>query len=66
MSELAEAVCGVVNPQATIERPTFLPDAAADKYVGDGTVYRQLLAKHGVIEHRLEQQIADTEEYLRP
>jgi nucleoside-diphosphate-sugar epimerase len=63
MSGLAQVVRTVVAPHAVIER-TSLTTEAADCYVGDGANYRQLLAEHGITEHTLARQIADTAEYL--
>jgi hypothetical protein len=64
MDALAEAVRAVVNPSATIARAA--PDGSpADRYVGDGRVYRALMQRHGVTEDPLPRQIADTADYLR-
>ena len=64
MDALAEAVRAVVNPSATIDRAA--PDGSpADRYVGDGRVYRALMQRHGVTEDPLLRQIADTADYLR-
>lgn len=64
MVELAQAVRAVVAPHATIERPT-LTEEPVDRYVGDGSHYRRLLGTHGVVEHPLSRQIADTADYLK-
>jgi UDP-glucuronate decarboxylase len=64
MGALAEAVRAVVNPSATLARAA--PDGSpADRYVGDGRVYRALMQRYGVMEDPLPQQIADTADYLR-
>ena len=64
MDALAEAVRAVVNPSATIDRAA--PDGrAADRYVGDGRLYRALMQRHGVSEDPLRRQIAETADYLR-
>jgi UDP-glucuronate decarboxylase len=64
MGDLAEAVRAVVNPSAVIHRAP-LDDSPADRYVGDGRVYRELMGRYGVAEHSLPRQIADTADYLR-
>jgi UDP-glucuronate decarboxylase len=64
MGALAEAVRAVVSPSATIDRAA--PDGSpADRYVGDGRVYRALMQRYGVTEDPLLRQIADTADYLR-
>jgi nucleoside-diphosphate-sugar epimerase len=64
MDALAEAVRAVVDPTATIARAA--PDGRpADRYVGDGRAYRELMRRHGVTEDPLARQIADTADYLR-
>ena len=64
MGALAEAVRAVVNPSATIARAA-LDGSPADRYVGDGRVYRALMQRYGVTEDPLARQIADTDDYLR-
>ncbi len=64
MAELAQAVRDVVAPHATIERAPLSAEPG-DRYVGNGSHYRRLLATHGVVEHPLSRQIADTADYLR-
>lgn len=63
MGELARMVRDGVAPEATIERATFA-DAPVDRYVGNGVQYRNLLAAHGINEHALPRQIADTADDL--
>lgn len=63
MAELAEAVRRVVNPAATIARASST-HTPIDRYVGDGTQYRQLLQDFNIPEHALPQQITDTADYL--
>jgi nucleoside-diphosphate-sugar epimerase len=63
VQELAETVRYLVNPDITISRPA-LTSVVADRYVGDGTMYRSLAARHGVVLHDLEQQVRDTASYL--
>jgi len=63
MDTLAEAVRAVVNPSATIDRAA--PDGSpADRYVGDGRVYRALMQQYGLTEDPLPRQIGDTADYL--
>lgn len=64
MGELAQAVRDVVAPHAAIERPTLTAEPV-DRYVGDGSHYRRVLETHGVVEHPLSRQIADTADYLK-
>ena len=64
LGELAQAVRDVSAPHATIERPTLTAEPV-DRYVGDGSHYRRLLATHGVVEHPLSRQITDTADYLK-
>lgn len=64
MAELADAVRTVVNPTARIQRAPLDQDAHADRYVGDGLQYRQLLTRYGIALHPLTRQIADTDAYL--
>lgn len=61
---LAEHVRAVVLPRATIDRAP-MGGAAADRYVGDGQRYRQLLESFGIAEHSLRQQVTDTADYLQ-
>jgi len=63
MGELATAVRDGVAPNAVIQR-TMLNASPVDRYVGDGTAYRQLLADYGIAEHSLHRQIVDTADYL--
>ena len=63
MQELADAVRTVVAPAATVQRAAFSPHSA-DRYVGDGRIYRALVARYAIPEHDLQRQIADTAEYL--
>lgn len=63
VQELADAVRAAVNPAATVQRNSFSP-AGADRYVGDGRLYRDLAARHGVAEHGLQRQVQDTAHYL--
>lgn len=64
VQELADAVCAIVSPAATVQRLHLSPDGAADRYVGDGHFYRALAARLGVVEHDLPRQIKDTARYL--
>lgn len=64
MSELAETVRSIVNPKALVTRMGLMTSTSPDHYVGDGRRYRKLFAEHGVKEHSLERQIADTAAYL--
>lgn len=64
MGALAEAVRAVVNPSATIVR-ALQDGSPADRYVGDGRIYRALMQRHGVTEDPLPRQIGDTADYLR-
>lgn len=64
VGELARMVRDLVAPEATIERPRMVA-GPVDRYVGDGARYRRLLAEHGVAEHPLARQVADTADYLR-
>ena len=63
VGELARMVRDIVSPDAAIERAGFASEPV-DHYVGNGTVYRRLMAGHGVAEHTLRRQIADTAEYV--
>lgn len=63
VGELARMVRDLISPAAAIERAGCAP-GPIDHYVGDGTVYRRLLGEHGIAEHSLPRQIADTAEYL--
>jgi UDP-glucuronate decarboxylase len=64
MDTLAKAVRAVVNPAAALARSA--PDGSpADRYVGDGRIYRALMRQYGVTEDLLPRQIADTADYLR-
>ncbi len=63
IGELAELVCEAMALDAAIERPSMLMEPV-DRYVGDGTKYRRLLALHGIDEHPLSRQIIDTADYL--
>lgn len=63
MGELAAAVRDGVAPNAVIQR-TMLNASPVDRYVGDGTAYRRLLADYGIAEHSLHRQIVDTADYL--
>lgn len=63
MAELADAVRRVVNPAATMSRAN-IANTPIDRYVGDGTQYRQLLQDFNIPEHSLAQQITDTADYL--
>lgn len=63
IGDLAKAVRAVVAPSASIQREK-LTATTMDRYVGDGRLYRQLVVAHGMAEHTLPQQIADTAEYL--
>ena len=63
VGELARLVRDLVSPAATIERAECA-EGPIDHYVGDGTDYRQMLGEHGIAEHSLPRQIADTAEYL--
>lgn len=63
VGELAELVRSIVAPAAEIDRAA--PDGGpADHYVGDGAAYRRLLQQHGIEEHPLAHQVADTADYL--
>lgn len=61
---LAELVRDVVLPRASIDRAP-MSGASADRYVGDGQRYRQLLEFFGIAEHSLRQQVTDTADYLQ-
>lgn len=63
VGELARKVCDLVSPHAAIERNECAKQPI-DRYVGDGRDYRLLLGEHGIAEHPLERQIAETAEYL--
>jgi len=63
MGELAAAVRDTVAPDAVIQRTT-LNASPVDRYVGDGTAYRRMLADYDIAEHSLQQQIIDTADYL--
>lgn len=63
VGELATMVRDLVSPHAAIERAEYVQEPI-DDYVGDGTEYRRLMAGHGIAEHSLALQIADTAEYL--
>jgi len=63
VGELAKMVCDVVSPNARIERNECAKQPI-DRYVGNGRDYRLLLGEHGIMEHGLQRQIADTAEYL--
>jgi nucleoside-diphosphate-sugar epimerase len=63
LRDLAEAVRDEVAPHAAIERPP-MAQAPIDRYVGEGEQYRRLLLEHGIAEHLLSRQIADTADYL--
>ena len=63
VGHLAEMVRELVAPEASIERPAMAA-APADRYVGDGTRYRRLMAVHGIEEHPLVRQVLDTADYL--
>lgn len=63
VGELARMVRDLISPDAGIERAECAK-GPIDHYVGDGTDYRRLLVEHGIAEHALRQQIADTAEYL--
>lgn len=60
---LAGMVRDMISPDAAIERGECA-EGPIDRYVGDGTDYRRLIVEHGIAEHALRQQIADTAEYL--
>lgn len=60
---LAGMVRDLISPDATIERGACAEEPI-DRYVGDGRDYRRLIVEHGIVEHALQQQIADTAEYL--
>jgi UDP-glucuronate decarboxylase len=64
MGALAEAVRAVVNASAGIDRAA--PDGSpADRYVGDGRAYRELMQRYGIAEDPLSRQIAVTAAYMR-
>ncbi|HSD15661.1 MAG TPA: NAD-dependent epimerase/dehydratase family protein [Thermomonas sp.] len=63
VGELARMVRDLVSPDAIIERAECMREPI-DRYVGDGAEYRRLMAGHGIAEHALARQIADTAEYL--
>ena len=63
MQELADAVSAVVAPAANVQSAAFSPHSA-DRYVGDGHMYRSLVARYSAPEHDLKRQIADTADYL--
>lgn len=63
VGELARWVRDLVSPLAMIERGECAKEPT-DRYVGDGREYRRLLVEHGIVEHSLPRQIADTAEYL--
>lgn len=63
VGELARIVRELVSPYATIESAEREGEPI-DHYVGDGAHYRRLLGEHGIAEHSLRRQIADTAEYL--
>jgi nucleoside-diphosphate-sugar epimerase len=63
VQELADVVRAAVNPAASVQRAAYSP-AGADRYVGDGRLYHELAARHGVTAHGLRQQVDDTARYL--
>jgi len=63
VGELARMVRDLVSPNAAIERNQCEKEPI-DRYVGNGRDYRLLLGEHGIVEHGLRRQIADTAEYL--
>ena len=64
VGELAEQVRTVLHrPDLPIER-SWDATAPADRYVGDGTEMRRLADVHGIRFRVLDDQIADTAEYL--
>lgn len=65
VGDLALRVAQVLGvPGHPIQRPPLDPALAPDRYVGDGAAWRERLARHGLSEHSLNQQIADTAAYL--
>lgn len=63
VGDLAQMVREFVAPDAAIARLPMLAEPA-DRYVGDGARYRQLLALHGIDEHPLARQINDTADFI--
>jgi nucleoside-diphosphate-sugar epimerase len=63
VGELARLVRDLISPGTTIERAEYA-EGPIDHYVGEGTDYRRMLGEHGIEEHALARQIADTADYL--
>jgi UDP-glucuronate decarboxylase len=61
LAHLAASLLG--RPNVAIQRPP-LGDGAADRYVGDQTVLKAIMAKHGIVPAPLETQILDTAAFL--
>jgi nucleoside-diphosphate-sugar epimerase len=65
VGDLARRVAQVLGvPDHPIQRPPLDPALTPDRYVGDGTAWRERLARHGLTGRSLDQQIADTAAYL--
>lgn len=65
VGELAHRVAVALGvPDHPIQRPALDPALAADRYVGDPTLWRQRLARHGLTPRDLGRQIKDTAVYL--
>jgi nucleoside-diphosphate-sugar epimerase len=63
LDDLARAVQAALGVDVGVERPP-LSDAAPDRYVGDGAIWRGLLAKYGVRHSPLAEQIRQTAQYM--
>lgn len=65
VGDLALRVAQVLGvPDHPIQRPPMDPALTSDRYVGDATAWRERLARHGLTERSLDQQIIDTAAYL--
>lgn len=62
LAELASSVLG--HTGMPIERPP-LESPSSDRYVGDPTTMRSLMARYGIVMQHLPSQIADTAEFMR-
>jgi len=65
VGDLAVRVATVLgSPGHPIQRPPLDPALPPDRYVGDGTAWRERLSRHGLTPRGLDQQIRDTATYL--
>jgi len=65
ISDLAARATRLLGkPEIVIERPSISSEERADWYVGDGKMFRELIAHYSVANYNLDQQIVATAEFL--